>query len=65
MGMRSGIRSIAGVGLSTKHGSNHSKFYPRLLNNIKSLSKKFGEFWDYQLLSKIPEVWVLAILNIP
>jgi hypothetical protein len=29
------------------------------------LIKKFGEFWDYNLLSKIPEVWVLAILNIP
>jgi hypothetical protein len=29
------------------------------------LSKKFGEFWDYKLLYKIPEVWILAILNAP
>jgi hypothetical protein len=47
--------------LDTKQGPNHAKLYPSLLNNIKSLSKKFGEFWDYQLLSKIPEVWILAI----
>jgi hypothetical protein len=25
------------------------------------LFKMFGEFWDYKLLSKIPEVWILAI----
>jgi hypothetical protein len=29
------------------------------------LFKKFGEFWDYKLFSKIPEVWILAILNVP
>jgi hypothetical protein len=29
------------------------------------LFKKFGDFWDYKLLSKIPEVWILAILNVP
>jgi hypothetical protein len=29
------------------------------------LFKKFGEFWDYKLLYKIPEVWILAILNAP
>jgi hypothetical protein len=25
----------------------------------------FGEFWNYKLFSKIPEVWFLAILNAP
>jgi hypothetical protein len=29
------------------------------------LSKKFGKFWDYKLFPKIPEVWTLAILNVP
>jgi hypothetical protein len=28
------------------------------------LFKKFGEIWVYKLLSKIPEVWILAILNV-
>jgi hypothetical protein len=51
--------------LSTKHSPNHAKLYPRLLNINQSLFKKFGEFWDYNLLSKIPEVWILAILNVP
>jgi hypothetical protein len=29
------------------------------------LFKKFGEFWDYRLFSKISEVWILAIFNVP
>jgi hypothetical protein len=29
------------------------------------LFKKFGEFWDYKLLSKIPEGWILVFLNVP
>jgi hypothetical protein len=53
------------VVLSTKHGPNHTKPYPRLLNIIQSLPKKFGGFWNYYLFSKIPEVWILAILNAP
>jgi hypothetical protein len=51
--------------LGIKHGRNHTKLYPRLLNITLSLSKKFGEFLDYKLLYKIPEVWILAILNVP
>jgi hypothetical protein len=25
------------------------------------LPKKFGEFWDYKLLYKIPEVYILTV----
>jgi hypothetical protein len=49
-GVHSEVHRARGLGfwvLSTKHGSNHTKFCPRLLNIILSLSKKFGEFWDY------------------
>jgi hypothetical protein len=38
---------------------------PKASNITLSLSNKFGEFWDYKLLYKIPEVWILAILNAP
>jgi hypothetical protein len=40
--------------LVIKHGPNQFKLYPRLLNNVQSSHKKFGQFWDYQLFSKNP-----------
>jgi hypothetical protein len=39
-----------------KQDPNQFKLYPRLLNNVKSLHKKFGQFWDYHLISKNPEL---------
>jgi hypothetical protein len=33
--------------LGTKHYPNHTKLYPRLLNNILSSSKKISDFWSY------------------
>jgi hypothetical protein len=42
--------------LILKQGPNHTKFYPRLLNNVLSSYKKFGHFWNYHLFSKNPEL---------
>jgi hypothetical protein len=44
--------------LVIKQGPNQFKLYPRLLNNVKSSHKKFGQFWDYHLISKNPELLV-------
>jgi hypothetical protein len=47
-----------GVGfwvLIIKQGPNHTKIYPRLLNNVLSSHKKFGDFWNYYLFSNNPE----------
>jgi hypothetical protein len=40
-------RRLGFWGLGTKLCPNHAKLYPRILNNIKSLFKKFGDFWYY------------------
>jgi hypothetical protein len=53
-GVSKGIQR-AGIGfwaLSIKLGPNHTKFFPRLLNNVLSSYKKFGDFWNYYLFSK-------------
>jgi hypothetical protein len=39
-----------------KQGPNQPKFYPRLLNNIRSSYKNFEHFWDYHLSFKNPEL---------
>jgi hypothetical protein len=47
-----------GVGfwvLSIRHGPNHIKLYPKLLNNIYGSSKQFGDFWNHYLFSKNPK----------
>jgi hypothetical protein len=54
-GVSKGIQR-AGVGfwgLGIKQGPNQTKLYPRLLNNVLNSYKKFGQFWDYHLFSKI------------
>jgi hypothetical protein len=47
------LRRLGFWGLCTKHCPNHVKLYPRFLNIILSLSKKFDDFWSYYLISKI------------
>jgi hypothetical protein len=54
-GVSKGVHRAGGVWvLVIKHGPNQFKLYPRLLNNVQSSHKKFGQFWDYQLFSKNP-----------
>jgi hypothetical protein len=41
------LRSSGFWGLGTHLCPNHAKLYPRFLNIILSLSKKFSDFWSY------------------
>jgi len=43
-------------GLVIKQGPKQFKLYPRLLNNVESSHKKFGQFWGYHLFPKNPEL---------
>jgi hypothetical protein len=53
-GVGKGVHRAGGVvlGLVIKQGPKQFKLYPRLLNNVKSSHKKFGQFWDYHLSFK-------------
>jgi hypothetical protein len=44
------------LGLGIKQCPTHVKLHPRTLINILNLPKKFGDFWSYQIISKIPKV---------
>jgi hypothetical protein len=50
------LRRLGFWGLGIKHYPNQAKLYPRFLNIILGLSKKFGDFWSYEVISKIPGV---------
>jgi hypothetical protein len=60
LGFPESVEEFKGQGgfwvLVIKHGLNQFKLYPRLINNAWSSYKNFGQFWDYYLFSKNPEL---------